>query len=256
MSTDCKPFRVIYEFNFPGGEKKLFSMDFNHETHEIIVKRSYRDIPDWASLEYKKCPKCPLDSETIAFCPVAFNISGLMKTFGPMVSTEKCFVRCVTYQRSYSKMTDVMTGLTSALSLVTLSSPCPYLLPLRPMARFHMPFFTPEESLARTISFYLLSQYFVNKRGDAPDWELEKLNKAFEFLKMVQEGMMNRTKGAFKGDACVNALHSFHVMIEFISFEIDSAIECLESFFCQGQPGSGDPMSLDPFSALLLQKLS
>jgi len=254
MSTDCKPFRVIYEFNFPGGEKKVFSMDFSHETHEIIVRRNYRDIPGWASLEYRKCPKCPLDSESIAFCPVAFNISGLMKTFGPVVSTEKCFVRCVTHQRSYSKMTDVMSGLTSVLSLIILSSPCPYLLPIRPLARFHLPFFTPEESLARTISFYLLSQYFAKKRGDVPDWELEKLNKSFELLKMVQDGMMSRTKGFFEGDACVNALHSFHVMIEFISFEIDSAIECLESSFCQGQAGSIAPIFLDPFSSPLMRK--
>lgn len=247
MSTDCKPFRVIYEFNFAGGAKKTFSMDFTHETHEIIVRGNYKDIPEWANLEYRKCPKCPLDPEMVTFCPVAFNISRLMHSFGPMVSTEKCFVRCVTYQRSYSKMTDVMSGLTSALSLVTLSSPCPYLLPLRSLARFHMPFFTPEESLVRTISFYLLSQYFTKKKGGSPDWELEKLNKIFGFLKMVQEGMMSRTKDVFEGDACVNALHSFHVMIEFISFEIESAVECLESYFYHGQSGSVDPMSLDSF---------
>ncbi|WP_027357803.1 DUF6901 family protein [Desulforegula conservatrix] len=247
MSTDCKPFRVVYEFNFAGGAKKSFSMDFTHDTYEIIVRRNYKDIPEWAKLEYRKCPKCPVDPETVAYCPVAFNISGLMHSFGSMVSTEKCFVRCVTYQRSYSKMTDVMSGLASALSLITLSSPCPYLAPFRSLARFHMPFFTPEESLVRTISFYLLSQYFTKKNCGSPDWKLEKLDKAFEYLKMLQDGMMSRTKGVFEGDACVNAMHSFHVMIEFISFEIESSLECLESFFYNGQQISVARSSLDPF---------
>lgn len=231
MSTDCKPFRIVYEFNFPGGARKSFSLDFNPENHEVINKTRMTDIPGWASLEYKKCPECSLDPETNLFCPVALNMSGMLQSFSQMVSTEKCFVRCTTFQRSYSKMTDVMSGLASALSVIILSSPCPFLVHARPMARFHLPFFTPEESIVRMISFYLLSQYFALKKGKNPDWQLEKLNRSFAGLTMVQEWMMERIKGIFAGDACINALHTFHVMVQFISFEIESSLECLESYF-------------------------
>lgn len=242
MSTDCKPFRITYEFNFPGGGRKSFSMDFNPENHEIIYRKKTGLIPGWASLEYKKCPECSLDPETEPYCPVALNMCEVLHSFSQMISTEKCFVRCTTFQRSYSKMTDVMSGLSSALAVIILSSPCPFLVHARPMARFHLPFFTPEESIVRMISFYLLSQYFVLKKGEKPDWGLEKLNRSFTGLTMVQEGMMERVKGAFAGDACINALHTFHVLVQFISFEIESSLECLEHYFIpikSGQEPSG-----------------
>lgn len=245
MTTECKPFRTIYEFNFPGGSKKTFTMDFDPVSHELLSKLNFRVIPGWTSLEYRKCPECPLDSEVFSYCPVAYNISGVMTSFGSLVSTEKCFVRCITYQRSYSRMTDVMTGLSSILSLIVFSSPCPYLEGMRPLARFHLPFFTPEESLVRVVSFHLLSQYFVHKKGGVPDHGLKKLNESFISLKMIQEGMMARTRGMFIGDACVNALHSFHVMIQFIGYELESVLECLEPFFGTFSPVYDDIIPFD-----------
>lgn len=247
MSTDCKPFRIIYEFNFAGGIKKAFTMDFDPETHEFIARRNSGYISDWARLEYKKCPECPLDAERIAFCPVAFNISGILNFFSPMTSTERCFVRCITYQRTYSKTTDSMSALSSALAPIIFSSPCPFLVHVRPLARFHLPFFTPEESLVRSISFYLLSQYFVSRKKKKPDWDLAGLNLLFDKLKMVQSGMMRRSKNIFEGDACINAIHSFHVMLEFVAFEIDSAVECLESSFYSSKAYRISEDSLKPF---------
>lgn len=255
MSTECKPFRIVYEFNFPGGARKNFSMDFDPVTHALIAKTNYKTIPSWTSLEFRKCNLCPLDSEVVSFCPVAFNISGVMTSFGPHVSTEKCFVRCLTFQRSYSRTSDVMSGLASILSLIVFSSPCPYLENLRSLARFHLPFFTPEESLVRIISFYLLSQYFVHKKSGKPDWDLKKLNESFVWLKMIQEGMMARTKGRFEGDACVNALHSFHVMIQFISFEIESSLECIETFFGASDFDSESIIPFDAFQSALKKKV-
>ena len=60
---------------------------------------------------------------------------------------------------------------------------CPALAKLRPMARFHLPFATREETLFRSASAYLLGQYFLKERGEPHELGLEGLGALYEEIR-------------------------------------------------------------------------
>ena len=53
----------------------------------------------------------------------------------------------------------------SLIGIYMVTSGCPIMDKLRPMARFHLPFASTEETIYRAISTYLLGQYFLEQKG-------------------------------------------------------------------------------------------
>src|SRR5258705_11966360 len=77
---------------------------------------------------------------------------------------------------------------------------------LKPMARFHLPFSSVEETIVPSVSMYLLKQYFVAKRGGAPDLGLEQLETHYDNIQKPNDGILNRIQGAVHNDPDLNAL--------------------------------------------------
>ena len=93
---------------------------------------------------------------------------------------------------------------------------------LRPMVRFHLPFATIEETIYRSVSCYLLAQYFLLKKGKEPDWELEKLAQAYEDIQMINVGMTDRLRSISEEDANANAV----VVLDVFAKALPSPIGC------------------------------
>lgn len=220
-------YEIIYQFQFDAEDKRNFKVRLDPETTVMIPAKFNGDFA-WTKLEYRQCPCCQLTKDKHSFCPIAVNIAGLVETFKDKISHEKCIVRCKTTERSYLKKTSVMEGLSSLLGLIMATSACPEMSIFRPMARFHLPFSTIEETIVRSTTMYLLRQFFIYKDSGVPDWDLKKLYAHYETVKTVNAGLLERIRGLHDKDADRNAIFMFHSISQILSTEIETDLNTIK----------------------------
>lgn len=227
--TEKKDITFNYHFDFPDGSKKRFfiQLDSNTFTVDTAAKRP----PEWTILSENQCSCCRLDSSAVIYCPIAANIGDLISSFRDVISHESCKVSCVTQERTYSKNTIVQDGLSSILGIIMATSGCPTMNILKPLARFHLPFASVDESMYRSVSFYLLRQYFIEKRGGKGDFTLSVMQKYYEQIEEVNKGILARIKNASKLDADKNAIVILNCMVQILSMEVDDNLTSLEHLF-------------------------
>lgn len=164
-------------------------------------------LPAWAALDFEQCPHCPLEAGQCSHCPLAARLAGLMQTLGEGVSHERMHVEVRVGDRTVRQTTTAQRGLSALLGLVVATSGCPHTVYLKPMARFHLPFASEEETVYRAVTMYLLACYFRQQQGEAVDFRLEGLTRIYEDLQVVNAAMARRLRAAAQdGDVAVNAL--------------------------------------------------
>ncbi len=145
-------------------------------------------------------------------------------------------ISVTTQERTYVKEAPAQRGLASILGLIMATSGCPVMNFLKPMARFHLPFSTSEETIIRSTSMYLLSQYFVAKKGGKPDISLDKLNRAYADIQQVNLGICNRIATVVKkGEATSNAVIILDTFSQLLNMEIEDKLDSLQSLFEENQ---------------------
>lgn len=225
-----KLYTILYQFWFDKLDKKDFEISIDLKTI-VMVPPELKSKPDWTKLEYKQCKCCSLTKEEHPCCPIAINIAMIVDTFKNRISYEKCVVRCTTPERIYQKKTSLMEGLSSLLGLVMATSNCPVMLPFRPMARFHLPFSTIEETIVRTTSMYLLRQYFVHTNNKIQSLSIEGLHDTYTTLNILNAGLLSRIKDLDLIDSDRNAILIFHSLSDLLSMETDSDLTSIEYLF-------------------------
>ena len=227
-----KPLSITYEFVFPDSHTRTYTIRIDRE-RLLLVGDSEAEPCEWARLDYHQCGHCPLTKDTSPSCPIASAIWQLVLFFKDEISYKRCSVRVLTDQRAYMQEVSVQEGLYSILGLVMATSGCPHMTFLKPMAYFHLPFSSVEETIVRAISLYLLKQYFVwKRRGGSPDWNLENLEQHYENVRMVNEGTLKRIRSLTKkGDADLNAVVILDDFASMLNLEISQGLEEYESIF-------------------------
>ncbi len=119
--------------------------------------------------------KFPLDESEYEFCPSAANVIELPDYFKNRDSIEEVEVLVETQERKYLKQVPLYVGLSSLLGIYMVTNGCPVLEKLKPMLRYHLPFASIEETTYRTVTMYLLTQFFLLRRKKKPDWNLDSL---------------------------------------------------------------------------------
>lgn len=233
-----KNIRIHYTFRFDNDQRKDFDLRFRDQPFTLIRNRSATP-PAWTELAHHQCRFCPLDAAASPHCPNAVAISDIIGEFSGVMSYDNCVVRCTTAERSYVKRTAVMNGLASLLGLAMAASGCPATVFLGPMARFHLPFSSLEETLMRSASIYLLGEYFAYKRGRTPDLDLKNLHRRYNALQDLNRQMLKRIQPVCDNDCDKNAIFSFHSIAELFSLEIDINLGALAHLF----DASADPVS-------------
>jgi 5-methyltetrahydropteroyltriglutamate--homocysteine methyltransferase len=145
-----------------------------------------------------------------------------------------------TEERTYVKQLPLQRGIFGIFGLVMATSSCPYMDFLKPMARFHLPFSTAEETIVRSVSMYLLRQYFVAKRGEQPDLGLEHLETHYENIQKVNDGILDRIKGVVENDADLNALIILQGFADLLTMAISKDLSKIEPLFFRWGGGGGD----------------
>jgi hypothetical protein len=221
---------ITYRFHFPDGHSRVHQVVLDADTGRLVsgpLRNSYA----WTDLEHKKCKHCPLNKEEHPECPVAKNMALVVDDFQREKSFEKVLVEVATAERTYSKEVSMQDGLFSLMGLIMSTSDCPHLDFLRPMARFHLPFSTPKETTIRSVSFYLLKQYFVANRGGKPDYDLTEFQKLYDAIGDVNIGMAARMRSASQADANSNAIAILDLFAQLLSDQVNQKLSSFEILF-------------------------
>jgi len=227
---DHKPYKIVYEFSLTNVQKKLFNILIDLETISIILPEPV-SVPYWASLKYHQCKCCPLETIGNPNCPIAVNIAKIIEEFKDSVSYDDCLVSCSTPERTYLKKTSIMEGIYSILGIIMATSNCPIMDFLKPMARFHLPFSTFDETAVRATSMFLLRQYLECGNHNTHNISLKKLEQHYRKVNLVNEGILKRISSLGSKDADKNAILMLHSLSQLLSNEISFSLESIVPLF-------------------------
>lgn len=213
---------VNYSFSFQDGRL----VEFRVTDHPSMPKG---DLPTWSKLEHCQCSNCPLRPGETEYCPAATEILPVVEAFQSDDAYQKVDVTVTDDHRSYCKQTSLEEALRSLLGLKMATSGCPVLGELKPMALHHLPFASSDEFIMRSVSHYLLQQYFAKRKHRQPDWELNGLVERNQRLQLVNQALWQRIHSVCEGDSNLKALLNFFSMASSVSFSLESQLRKLEA---------------------------
>jgi uncharacterized protein (DUF2236 family) len=136
-----------------------------------------------------------------------------------------------TPERMVTKNTTAQRAVSSLMGLVMATSGCPHMLFLKPMARYHLPFATQEETIFRAVSTYLLEQYFRNKQSLSIDMELENLKKIYAEIRIINNAMASRLRTVSVQDSAVNAVVQLDIFAQILPNSVEDSLEDIRYLF-------------------------
>jgi len=224
MLPTASPGRKVtfrYHFRLSDGEEKSFLVELDFDTLAILTapRTAY---PEWTALSHHKCPNCPLNEAEHPRCPVAANIVDVVEFFRDSISHEEAEVTVEADGRRYVKETSLQQAISSLIGIYMVTSGCPILNKLRPMVDTHLPFMSSSESVYRTLSMYLLAQYFRMKNGDTPDWNLDGVVTFLREARTTNHAFCRRLQSLGIKDASLNAMNSLNAMGEITRLSLES----------------------------------
>ena len=124
------------------------------------------------------------------------------------------------------KETDTQSGLISLFGLIMSTSACPHLSWFKPLARFHLPFATVDETMFRILSVALIREYF--NEGDNL---VEGIQDIYSNIEKVNLGIIDRIRSHAKGDADANAIAALDLFGKLFEFELNSQFSTIRKYF-------------------------
>lgn len=229
-ASDPVQWLFLYHLSFTDGNTLEFPIHIDKASNRFIPE-AHKTVPAWAALDYQQCSNCPLTKSDVPICPVAANLVPLIELCGAMTSYENVQLKVITSQRTVSGDTTVQRVLSSILGLIIATSPCPHTEYLKPMARFHLPLASDDETVYRTTSTYLLAQYFLYKDGKPHSLELDKLMQIYKELQIINRALARRLRAAISEDAAVNAIILLDLLSQSVAWSIEEELEGLRYLF-------------------------
>lgn len=221
---------VRYVLRLSSGEEKVFDLHFDERSLDL-VKEIPQDPPPWTDLAFHQCPHCPLNAEIHHYCPTALGMIDIVNGCTRLTSFENIHVDVVTSQRVVSQDTTAQKAVSALMGLVMATSGCPHMAFFKPMACFHLPLATIDETIYRAASMYLLAQFFLKKQGREADFELTGLTSIYENVETVNSAMARRLRDAMDNDATVNALTNLDIFAKTVPFTVEGSLDIMEHLF-------------------------
>ena len=212
---------IQYCFILDDQRREVFDLQLDPRTLEVINKGSL-DFPFWTALEFHQCPHCTLDKVTHPHCPVATGLTSVIERFEKTFSYDEVDLEVITSQCQVTQHTTAQRALGSLIGLLFATSGCPHTDYFKPMARFHLPLASMEDTMFRVTSMYLVAQYFRHKEGWKSDFEFSGLKNIFDNMHLLNIMVAERIRNATQTDSSLNAviqLDTFLGMMPFVSKE-------------------------------------
>jgi hypothetical protein len=226
-----KNIQFLYEISFKDGRKESFPIELCSDTLALVAPPP-EHFPDWAKLSCHRCSHCPLDAQTHPHCPVAANITAIIKKFATNISHEEVRVTIRTQPRSYERTIALQDALRSIFGIYMATSGCPVMDKLRPLVLTHLPFATIAETAYRALSMYALAQCLIHKRGGKADLEFKGLGDIYKDVEIVNRDFHKRLKSAGLSDAALNAIGNLNCYAQFTQMALEpERLKQLEELF-------------------------
>jgi len=220
---------ISYRFIFDGEEKNLDYTVWVDANPKPLPTEKPDDCPPWTLLSFNQCPNCPLNPKTNPVCPAAYAIKDIVNDCKTLLSYQEVEVQVNFANRRIVCKTKIQEGLSSLLGLVLANSSCPRFEFFRPMAYFHLPLATAEETMFRVLSCYLLTSYFQGKVSSGVD--LDPLNGIYQQLQTVNTYLAKRLESLSQGDATQNAVVLLHLLSCILPETLDHSLHELRPLF-------------------------
>ena len=225
-------FQISYRFTLAANASVALDPRFDSRT--ITLLRDDLPPPDWTRLAQDRCPNCPLDPARTVHCPAALALMPLVAQLEDLFSHDQVFLEVTTTERTISGQTTIQRAVSSLMGLLLAGSNCPHTLFFKPMARFHLPLASEEETIYRAASTYLLTQYFHQLRGREPDLSLEGLNQIYRNIQEVNRAMAQRLRQTSKTDSSINAIVLLDMYAKAMPYAIKQSLDDIAYLF---EPG-------------------
>jgi hypothetical protein len=188
------------------------------------------DPPDWTRLEVQQCSNCPLSVAENPHCPLALQLAQVIADWGHVFSYAEVRYEVVTAEHHFSGATTAQKILSALLGLVMATSECPHMYFLRPLARFHLPLGSPEETAFRVVSSYLLGQHLAGaESGRAEDFN--SLIEHYEAIQTVNKCLAKRVADGSSEDAAINAVVLLDMLAHMVPFFARETLDSLRPLF-------------------------
>lgn len=183
------------------------------------------ELPPWTELDFKKCPNCRLASETHLHCPLAVELVDIVPRFDRLLSFDRIEAEVITAERTIRVETSVQRILSSLIGLLFAASACPWTTFFKPLARYHLPLATTEETIWRVFSTYLLGRHFQAVEGQAHLADFDDLAVMYDNVQIVNENFAERLRVACQQDSVINALILLDMFAKSVPYAIEDALD-------------------------------
>ena len=212
---------IRYQYSIAFDDAKTISFDIRLDHATLNNDLDLGPPPDWATRRAFGCvnPSCPLKPDDP--CPCARTIHHLLGVFGNVHSTQMVSITATTRQRVYAKRAAIQTAVGSIAGILMPTCGCPVLARFKPMARFHLPFASLEETEYRVFSMYALAQCFRGRQRLERDEGLGGLRQFYQEIQDVNRLAARKICALQQNDATINGL----VMLDAFALKVSMSIE-------------------------------
>lgn len=221
---------IRYCFTFGDGSQEIINLKLDAQTLELKDEPP-SEPPTWTALGFHQCPNCPLSPDTHPRCPLAIYLVNIVNRFKGKLSFHEIHLNVVTNERIFSEPTTLQNAISSLMGLISATCGCPRTAPFRPMARFHLPLATNEETVYRVTSMYLLGQYFLRKKGHETDPELARLKDIYNNIQIVNNAFTQRLRDASQTESTVDAMVILDSYARIMPEAIEDSLESISYLF-------------------------
>lgn len=222
---------IIYRIKLNQDTTEVFDFRLAEQTFDLISEKPVNP-PDWARLDYRQCSHCPLSAAEHTHCPLALQLHGIVDRFHDTRSIDEVEVEVITEERQVKQHTALQRVIASMLDLVYPICGCPKTAFMKPLARFHLPLCSEEETVFRVTGMYLLAQYFLSKtpsrRGRI---EFDGLTDIYNDLHILNTAVASRLQTATRSDSSKNAITLLDMYSTLVPLLLEDELAEMRGFF-------------------------
>jgi len=221
---------IEYRIKFDTRSTEVFRFDLNGKTFDLI-KREVRDPPAWTQLSFEQCSHCPLSADKHSHCPAALELCDIVERFDDTRSIDKVELEVITEERRVIQTLDIQRAIASMLDLILPICGCPKTAHFKPLARFHLPLASEEETVFRVTGMYLLAQYFSSHTSSGGRINLGGLTDLYNDLHILHKAVARRLQTVTQSDSVKNAFALIDVYSVLVPLLIEDQLVEMRSFF-------------------------
>ena len=226
---------IEYRIKLDAYKIEVFQFMLNGSTFDLI-KDMVPCPPKWTELSFRQCPHCPLNEVKNSHCPVALHLHDIVERFHGTRSIDKVELEVLTEERRVIQNLDIQTAIASILDLVLPTCGCPKTEHLKPLARFHLPLASEEETVFRVTGMYLLAQYFLSHTSSKAGINFDGLIQIYKDLHILNKAIASRLHEATQSDSVKNAFALVDVYSVLVPLLVEDQLVEMRGFFTSYLP--------------------